>query len=164
MSKLGPSDTLSMSTIADKAVIHVARTARKAAARRRLLTAMLAIVALAAVVVSACLTSGARQALHPTAFPQAGHHGAPEHVDGPGQAAAALAPAATKHHCPDQGPLVPACHNQADLQLTTPAAGPRPDADLRWDHPRYAAERAGLPGSPFADPAPDLIALSISRT
>jgi hypothetical protein len=147
----------------------VARTARNAAARRHLLAAMLAIVALAAVVVSSCLTSGARQVPHPTAFPQAGHHGAAEHVgnaeraDGPGQVAATAQPA-TKHQCPDPGPPAPACHNQADLQLTTPAAGPRPDADLLWDHPRYAAERAGLPGSPFADPAPDLIALSISRT
>ncbi|GAA3701572.1 hypothetical protein GCM10023081_42510 [Arthrobacter ginkgonis] len=132
---------------------------------------MLAIVALTAVVVSACLTSGARQVPHPMAFPQAVHHSAATHaesverVDGPGQVAATAQPAAAaKHQCPDQGPPVPACHNQADLQLTTPAAGPRPDADLLWDHPRYAAERAGLPGSPFADPAPDLIALSISRT
>lgn len=147
----------------------MART-RTAAARRRLLAAVLAIVALAAVVVSACLTSGARQSLHSLASPLSGHHGAlenGEHVEpahGPGQVAAAVEPAAAKHQCPDQGPPVPACHNQADLQLTTPAAGPRPDADLHWDHPRYAAERAGLPGSPFADPAPNLIALSISRT
>ena len=130
----------------------MARTARDAAARR-LLTAMLALVALVAVVVSACLTSGAGQSSHSTASPQAGHPGVPEHVD-----------AAAEHQCPDQGPPVPACHNQTDLQLSTQAAGPRPDADLHWDHPRYAAERAGLPGSPFADPAPDLIALSISRT
>jgi hypothetical protein len=148
----------------------VARTAGNAAARRRLLAAMLAIVALVAVVASACLTTGARQSPHPTASPQAGHHGAATHaesverVDGPEQVHATTEPAVAEHQCPDQGPPVPACHNQADLQLTTHAAGPRPDADLHWDHPRYAAERAGLPGSPFADPAPDLIALSISRT
>jgi len=142
----------------------VARTAGNAAARRRLPAAMLAIVALVAVVVSACLTTGGRQSPHPTASPQAGHHGAPERADGPEQVNATAGPAAAEHQCPDQGPPVPACHNQADLQLTTHAAGPRPDADLHWDHPRYAAERAGLPGSPFADPAPDLIALSISRT
>ncbi|GER23621.1 hypothetical protein NCCP1664_21160 [Zafaria cholistanensis] len=147
-----------------------------AAPRCRLAAALLAAVALVAVVVSACLTSSAGQSSQALASPGTGHQGtqhavdAVNPVDGPagaGQqpdAPLPLEPAAADGPCPDQAPPVPACHNQADLQLTTPAAGPRPDADLRWDHPRYAAERAGLAGSPVPAPAPDLIALSISRT
>lgn len=146
------------------------------APRRTLVALVLAALLLVALTVSACLTSGAG---HSSAAghsfgtgpaPQAtaaGHQSTPDqdtqHQSAPDPSTANQSEKLA-HQCPDQGPPVPACHNQADLQLTTHAAGPRPDADLRWDHPRYAAERAGLPGSPFADPAPDLIALSISRT
>ncbi|MET1035872.1 MAG: hypothetical protein ABWX68_11625 [Arthrobacter sp.] len=70
---------------------------------------------------------------------------------------------ASDRHCPDGSP-VSACHPRSEFPAPAPGAAPRPDLDTAWGVPGPAAASAvRRPGVPH-DPAPDLIALSISRT
>lgn len=70
---------------------------------------------------------------------------------------------ASDRHCPDDFP-VSACHPRSEFPAPAPGAAPRPDLDTAWGVPGPTASSAvPRPGVPH-DPAPDLIALSISRT
>ena len=70
---------------------------------------------------------------------------------------------ASDRHCPDGFPG-PACHPRSEFPAPAPGAAPRPDLDTAWGVPGPSASSAvPWPGVPH-DSAPDLIALSISRT
>jgi hypothetical protein len=135
---------------------------QRAASRR--LAALLAAVLALPLVLAAALTMGAAGA-------GASEPGLPSHSADPSHGSTSAEAAhhpddageLAEPHCPDKAPA-PSCHSADESHPSAPTAAARPDSDTLWGTQRFDGDADGLRANGMAARAPDLVALSISRT